>query len=141
MFPHIQKRSKYDNKKVFANIGNITLSFGILLGLFAIIIPLLSDADSEFKVLISHSFSYIQTSLVHFISHFHISSSILTFLKIAFFSYGIWIILITLNYISSPEKPKRNTTTVNTLRSNIVLIGVNSIYILFCILQAKYLFF
>lgn len=130
-----QKEEQNEKLKTIKKVGKSLL---IAIPVILIIILLLSSADSIFGSLFS--------SISKFISKAFESETISdiiarTVMIVVFFVY-IAGFIITFIKKDDPEKQEKETRNINlsTLTSNMILISLNIIYLIFSIIQFRYLF-
>lgn len=114
------------------NTITIAISLVVLVCILAVIVPLLSNADEVFKMIID---KYV-------IEIFDLPKIIKNLLVIMFVWMMMWSGLILWNNHKSIENKSRNIEfPFKAIWSSIVLTWINLVYLLFIVIQIKYLFF
>ena len=131
------KEEKQNEKIVF--IKKLLKSLIIAVPLLLIVISLLSEADSVFENIfheIPHYFSKIFSSVTAIDIFWRIIWIIFNF----FYISGFILMFINEEKKQETKKEKDKTQKISTFTQNTILVSLNLIYLIFSIIQFKYLF-
>ena len=120
---------------------NIAIWVWVLALFLIIILPLLSSADPIFEKTLQ---TYIFDNLNIF-QHIHISEFLTRAFVTVLFGLLFWNLLVAVQSMKAIEAKDSESKIYrffdDTTRGYIILWGINLVYILFCAIQFKYLFF